>query len=318
MEWTCAHLPIRLRLQYTAERLHTRVARRMPSCESESMIGRSSWDGNERMKMVASCQHSKWLAHYERRPQAALRLVCIPFAGGGVAAFRLWEPYLPASVELVTVQLPGRESRVREAPMRSVAAVVEEVAPLVLAGDRRPMVIFGHSVGAIIGFELARRLQEREPGLVRHLAVSGRGAPQVPVPSRKFELDDDTFRVELASYGGTPASVLADRNLMAGFLPGIRADFEINETYRYVEGPNLTCPLTVFAGTDDPLVPCDWVPAWVQNTTNRCDIHWIEGGHFFIRKRLAEVLVPLLQALRGHDGAVQPAAAASVQWEERR
>jgi len=251
---------------------------------------------------------SAWLTRFEPKPHASVGFVCVPFAGGGATSFRGWSAHVPANVELVALQLPGRETRLREPPLCSMAAVVEQVAPVLQQLDR-PLVIFGHSVGAIIAFELARTLQAHDPALVSHLIVSGRGAPEIPVPSRKFALPDHQLRAELASYGGTPSSVLADRELMAALLPGIRADLQINETYRYEPGPRLSCPLTVLAGTLDPIVPREWVASWASHTSGAHEMHWIEGDHFFIREQFADVIPRLRRVLDVRPSSVRLAQA---------
>jgi surfactin synthase thioesterase subunit len=234
-------------------------------------------------------------------------LVCIPYAAAGSSAYRDWSSALPEWIEVVSIQLPGREARLREPSLRCARDVAAQLAPVVAEAAPGPLAVFGHSMGAAIAFELARRLAERVPEALAHLIVSGRGAPHIPVPTRKFQLDDDGLIAELASYGETPQVVLNDRALMLAMLPAIRADFEITEMYVSNGEPPLSLPMTVLAGTADPLVPTERIAPWASHTTAPCTIHWFEGGHFFIRQH-QQAMVAIIRAVLAEPAGLARAA----------
>lgn len=256
--------------------------------------------GNMLATSRPSPHESRWLVRHVPRPEARLRLLCIPCAGAGAVSYRAWAMSLPEEIELITVQLPGRESRLREAPLRSAQAVAREIAPLVLDEIEPPLAIFGHSMGSVIAFELAHALEAIDASRLVHLFVSARGAPHIPVKSRKYALSDADFHRELAAYGGTPESVLSNRPFMQALLPAIRADFEITEAYEYACRPKLRCPITVFGAPDDRLIPAESMAPWRHETSAACNLHWIDGGHFFVRSKLSQVLGIVLATLGIH------------------
>jgi medium-chain acyl-[acyl-carrier-protein] hydrolase len=225
-----------------------------------------------------------WLPY--RRPNAAARwrLVCLPFAGGGAGAFRPWADGLPLTVDVCAVQPPGRETRFREPPFtdlrRYVAALADALAPLF----DLPVTLYGHSMGALAAFELAREFRRRDgPGPAR-LVVSGRAAPHLP-PRRKplHILPDREFRAELKSLGGTPPAVIDNDDLMAALLPTLRADFTAHETYESMEELPLDCSILAVTGAEDTLAPAADVDEWRRHTRAAFDLRVLPGGHFFIQ-----------------------------------
>lgn len=228
-------------------------------------------------------------------PAARTLLFCAPFAGGGAATFRTWGPKLaPAGVHVYGARLPGRESRLRDPPLASVAAVVGA-----LAGELRGLVqqhaqtgsdarvaLFGHSFGSLVAYELAHALAAT-PVPVARLFVGGRPAPDQPQRLAPIHhLDDDAFAEGLVRYGGTPAAILDDPELRAAYLPALRADFTALETYACPAGAArapLAVPLTVVNGADDALAPPDSAAAWGRHTSGPLDAHTVPGGHFFLK-----------------------------------
>jgi medium-chain acyl-[acyl-carrier-protein] hydrolase len=228
-----------------------------------------------------------------------VRLVCLPFAGGGASAFRSWGDDLPLTVEMCAVQPPGRESRFREPAFTRlkdyVAAVADAVRPLFDV----PVVVFGHSMGAIAAFELAREFRRRNVATPLGLVVSGRGAPHLPFRRPPLHaLPDVEFRAELRKLGGTPTAVLDNDELMGAFLPTLRSDFTAHEMYSYVDEPPLDCPILAVAGADDTLAPPADVAEWRQHTGVGFESHALPGGHFFLqthRPMLMRLLAAFLQ-----------------------
>jgi medium-chain acyl-[acyl-carrier-protein] hydrolase len=207
--------------------------------------------------------------------------VCFPHAGAGAAAYMAWSRLLPPGVGLRVAQLPGREARFREPAHRDVHALTRELMPSVKALARQPVVLFGHSLGALIAFEVAREM--RRAGLPQpvHLYVSGRHAPHLPLRRRAtWNLDDGALIATLRELGGTPEAVLADPELFSLLVPVLRADLEMNEGYAYRPGEPLAAPITAFAAASDPRAAPEEVAAWEQQTTGRFAFVQLEGGHF--------------------------------------
>lgn len=240
----------------------------------------------------------RWIQRPRPRPGARLRLFCLAHAGGGASTFRGWADALPASVEVCPVQLPGREDRVAERPFERIDPLVEALAGAVLRRDDLPFAVFGHSNGALIGFELARRLRRAGEPQPVHLFASGRRAPDVPSRTRPtHQLPDDEFLAELRALGGIPEQVLAHPELLALVLPLLRADVTLTETYEFREEPPLELPITAYTGLDDPRAAREEVEAWSRHTARAFAVRTFPGGHFFIFSERARVLETLARDL---------------------
>jgi medium-chain acyl-[acyl-carrier-protein] hydrolase len=240
----------------------------------------------------------RWVALASAPGRLRLRLFVFPHAGAGTAGYRPWAGALPPDVQLALVQLPGREARLAEPPLTRMRALVDALVPALGPHLDVPFAFFGHSMGAHVAFETARalRAEGREP---ERLVASGNRAPHLPFPRpRIHHLPDDRILAEFQRLGGTPAEVLADRQLMALLLPVLRADLELCETYRFEPGPSLTCPLTVFGGTRDPDVPPAALDAWREHTTGPFARRLFDGGHFFLQEARQQVLAALRDVLQ--------------------
>ncbi len=227
--------------------------------------------------------HRGWLTIHQPRPDARLRLFCVPFAGAGASMFRTWAAHLPEAVEVCAVQLPGRENRVHEPLYTDMTRLVPAAADALSPHLTKPFAFFGHSMGAHVAFELTRALRRRGGPLPRHLYVSGRWAPQIPPRDPPtYDLPDAEFRQELRRLNGGRQAASESSELTTALLPMIRADFAICETYAYEEGPPLACPIAAWGGANDPDVTVADVQAWRDQTTTSfsCDI--MPGDHFFL------------------------------------
>ncbi len=224
-------------------------------------------------------------------PGRQMRLFCFSYAGGNAFNFLRWQESLGNSIEVAAVQLPGRGARIAEPPIASMSTLLRALAPVLAQRDEMPFAFFGHSVGALVAFELTRYLQLHGLNLPRHLFLSGCQAPQFRSPSRQLHLlSDDAFMAVLGQYNGTPPEVLQNTELMQLLLPTIRADFALAEDYRYRPGPLLPVPISVFAGRDDDNKAPGQVEGWAKESAEACQVSWFNGGHFFVNSDRDAVL----------------------------
>lgn len=237
---------------------------------------------------------SRWIAGLDQPGE--IRLVCLPHAGGGSRAYRPWQAALAPGIAVCPALLPGREGRWSEPAATRMAQLVEPLAEALAAADRRPLAIFGHSMGAAVGYALACRLaaDPQAPTPIR-LLVSGRPAPQLrPRLSPAHALPTPAFVQRLRSLNGTPSEVLAEQALLAALLPMLRADFAVNETYRPEPGTRLDVPVTAFGGIADPLAEPDELLAWREVTRGPFELRLFDGDHFYLNADPD----PLLGAIR--------------------
>ncbi|MBD1915174.1 MULTISPECIES: thioesterase [Cyanophyceae] len=246
-----------------------------------------------------------WFKCLNPSSREALRLFCFPYAGGNSAIFRPWLNQLPASaqIELCPLHLPGREARLRELLVTDLAALVQTLSQALQPHLDQPFAFFGHSLGALISFELARQLQAQGAPLPLHLFVSGCRAPQLLRNKGLHTLPDQALLAELQALKGTPQQVLNNPELMQWLLPTLRADFSIFETYIYHEQRPLACDISVFGGLNDLEAPAASLPAWRQHTSLSFSQHVLPGDHFFLHthydlmlKIIADRLKPAIAA----------------------
>lgn len=232
-----------------------------------------------------------WLVVSRPLPQAPMRLFCLPYAGGGTAVYNTWHRYLPDTVELVSVRLPGRESRLMERPFTQLDALLPELGAALAEVSDKPFALFGHSMGAMIAFELTRWLRREKRPLPAKLLVSGFRAPHLP-PNRPpiHHLPNAEFIAEMKLLGGTPQEVLAHTELLDLLLPLLRADFTLVERYVWEEERPLTLPITAFGTPNDPIATPAQLAAWQQHTSGAFATHLFSGDHFYLRKQTANLL----------------------------
>jgi medium-chain acyl-[acyl-carrier-protein] hydrolase len=239
-------------------------------------------------------QTPPWLAFHRPNPGASLRLFCFPYAGGSAQIYRAWTGLLP-TVEVCPVQLPGRGRRMKEGSFTSLVPLVENLARDLLPQLDKPFAFFGHSMGALISFELARFLRREHGLLPAQLFLSARRAPQLPNTERPLhDLPEAEFIKELRLLDGTPEEVLEHRELLSLMLPFLRADFEVCETYAYQPEPALDCPITAFGGLQDHGVSRAQLDAWREHTTGAFSLRMFPGAHFFINDGSQSSLLQVL------------------------
>jgi medium-chain acyl-[acyl-carrier-protein] hydrolase len=217
----------------------------------------------------------------EPAPGARFRLFCLPYAGGGASVFKDWRLHGP-DVELLAVQLPGREGRYTERPIDDMAELIECLADGIGEALDRPFALFGHSLGALVAFELARHLRRTGGALPERLFVAASPPPQDPQGDRTYDLPDDEFVQFLRELAGTPQEVFELPGLLELALPVLRADFRIVDEYRYQPEPPLPCPIRAFAGIADAAAGPQVMEGWAAQTSSSFSLLTLPGGHFFL------------------------------------
>lgn len=242
-----------------------------------------------------------WFFCPRPNPSARLRLFGFPYAGGGALVYRQWAECLPAFVEFSAVELPGRGHRIKESPFATLEPLVESLAQAVSPYLDRPFSFFGHSLGALVGFELARHLRRRKGLEPAQLFASGASAPQLLSRSMALrDLPTPELLARLRELDGTPVALLDNSELMALMLPILRADFSVSETYAYYSEAPFSCPITVLGGEKDEGLDRERLEAWRSHTADAFSLRMLPGNHFFIhaeRERLLRILSTELRTL---------------------
>ncbi|OHB69488.1 MAG: hypothetical protein A2V70_10240 [Planctomycetes bacterium RBG_13_63_9] len=252
-----------------------------------------------------------WLPSLRANSGARLRLFCLAHAGGGASLFCRWSAGLPAAIEILPVQLPGHQQRLSEPPYREMEPLVEALSRVVQPYVDVPFALFGHSMGALIGFELARRLRRQYGVQAAGFLVAACRAPQLPLPQPSLhELPDaELIAAVQRRFGGVPEQVAGDAELMRLLVPALRADLAMVETYRYGEEVPLSCPICVLGGTDDPEVAASDLAAWRRQTYGSFSLRMFPGGHFFLDAARGSILRLVSRQLEPLLGGFSPGGA---------
>lgn len=234
----------------------------------------------------------EWLFALGSARSVRLRLICFPPAGLGPAVFKGWANELPPGVALYAVQLPGRTSRFREPAMTSIPELVRAIADAVARLPELPLAFFGHSMGAVLASEVARRLMELSRPVPRHLIVSGRRPPSRPDRHAPIgELPDAAFVAEIGRrYDGIPREILANPDVLALLLPSLRADIAALEKFQPGLRPPLPIPVSAFGGDSDPMTPLADIEAWQKETQAAFAMRVFPGGHFYLEAQRKAVV----------------------------
>jgi pyochelin biosynthetic protein PchC len=246
--------------------------------------------------MTSQDVQEKWIRRFGRRAGTGTELVCFPHAGGAASYFKPLADALTGSVDVASVQYPGRHERRLEPMVDSIDRLADLVAEVLALLPPRPRVLFGHSMGALVAFEVARRLPPEHSAAVRHLVASGRRAPSRYRAENVHTRDDAGVIEELVSLNGTEAVLLRDPDIVEMILPGVRADYRAVETYRHTAGSTVACPITALVGDADPKVSLEEAEAWREHTTDAFHMHVFPGGHFFLgpnARKINEMLTDL-------------------------
>ncbi|MFE3019121.1 thioesterase II family protein [Streptomyces sp. NPDC059256] len=232
---------------------------------------------------VSADKSALWFRRFvPNAEEAPIRLVCLPHAGGSAAYFLPFAHAFGARVDVLGVQYPGRQDRRREPCIDEMGALADAAFEALRPYLDRPVALFGHSMGATLGFELVRRIEAVADAQVVWLFASGRRAPARHGGQLVHHFDDDRLLAEVTELDGTDARVLDDDELMRSALPAIRADYKAAETYRLMENVRLHCPITALAGASDPKVTLDEARAWRRHAAAGFELRVYQGGHFFL------------------------------------
>jgi medium-chain acyl-[acyl-carrier-protein] hydrolase len=238
-----------------------------------------------------TAKFNSWVTCPFPQSKAALRIFCLPFAGGGATIYRSWGKLLGSTIEVCPIQLPGRENRFSEPAFIEVQALAKALAIQLKPFSDIPFVIYGHSMGALVAFELARVLRADGFSMPEALILGAHRAAHLPrTRETLYCLDDKTFIKKLQRFGGFSEEVLASEELMQLLMPTLKADFTLCDTYIYTEQEPLNCPIHVFAGAADLEAPPALMVAWCQHSSVDTKMHIFEAGHFFIRSDLERVV----------------------------
>jgi pyochelin biosynthesis protein PchC len=241
---------------------------------------------------------SDWLRRPRPRPLAPRRVVAFPHAGGAASFFGSWAADLPAGVELVAVQYPGRADRLDEPAIDRMGALADQAAEAVLTLADRPFVLFGHSMGALVAYEVALRVQRRTGMALAGLVVSGECGPALLTPGDRHLWSDQRLWDEVRRLNGTDARVLEHEELAAMVLPRLRGDYRLIEEYRPRLAELLDCPVTALVGDRDTEVTVEEARGWRDTTRSSFELQVFPGGdHFYLVRRRVQVIHHVLRCL---------------------
>jgi medium-chain acyl-[acyl-carrier-protein] hydrolase len=237
--------------------------------------------------------------------KAPYRVFCFPYAGGGYGVFSSWQRHCDGRLNILGVRLPGRGVRYNEAPYREFESLLNDLEIGMAPFLDRPFMLFGHSVGALVAYELARRVRTSARAPLLHLFVAACRAPHCRSPQSAVIdksdhlLDDRSLADKLATIGGMPANAVSKAELLRVSLPVIRADFQVYDSYRPPAEPSgLTCPVSALGGRSDLSdVPAESLQEWSRYTRGEFQLRWFAGGHFFLNPHVEDILKCVLEAL---------------------
>ncbi|MEV0441460.1 alpha/beta fold hydrolase [Streptomyces spectabilis] len=246
--------------------------------------------------MTTAASADLWVRSYHPAPAARRRLVCFPHAGGSASFYFPVSAALSEVADVIALQYPGRQDRHTERGIETIGEMADRIAEALRGHTTLPLTFFGHSMGAVLAFEVARRLEKDGQAPV-HVFASGRRAPSRFRPENVHQRDDDGIIAEMRKLSGTDPRVLGDEELLRMVLPAIRSDYTAIETYRAEAGAQIGSPITVLVGDDDPRTTLDEARAWEPHTLGSFDMKVFSGGHFYLTDHAQDVIAVLKEHL---------------------
>lgn len=245
---------------------------------------------------------SPWIRR-SARAAPAVRLICLPYAGAGASVYRDWPGLLPDSVEVLALQLPGREDRAREDAPADLPTLVRTCAIALRPFCTTPYVLYGHCAGALLAHDVAQEMTERFGVRPRRLIAAAQPAPYVtPVQAPLHELPDEEFTEAVRLRGGLPEALLANPAMLEFLLPMLRADFALWERYGHERRPTLPCPVTTVRGRDDTVVSGGLAQTWGECTEQGHEHHEVDGGHYFVSRMTPAAARTIAHAVLDSEG----------------
>jgi acyl transferase domain-containing protein/surfactin synthase thioesterase subunit len=242
--------------------------------------------------------NQRWFKFSQRNSKPLFRLFCFSHAGSGASAFNSWSDKFPAEIEVCPIQLPARENRIKEAPFTRLQPLIQTLTPLIEPYLDLPFAFFGHSMGGLISFELARELRRRNWQTPACLFVGACCAPHIPDLELPIHpLPEPKFIDVISSYNGVPESILKNLKLMQMFIPTLRADLEVLETYFHTREELLESPIYAFGGFKDSKVSPVQIAAWEQETKAKFSLKMFDDDHFFVRGKEDEIIATIKAAI---------------------
>ncbi|MGB0562560.1 MAG: thioesterase II family protein, partial [Spirulinaceae cyanobacterium] len=239
-----------------------------------------------------------WLINLKPNPTATCRLFCFPYNSGSIAAFYAWPEALPETVEVYGIQLPGGADRRHEEPPSCIAAVVKALAPLLLPYLDRPFAFYGHSLGALIAFEMAQAIYQQTGRSPAHLLVGSWGAPHLPHPYPNLQHHSDREIItQILPLVDVPEAVLSNADTMRSLLPLLKAGARLYEDYQYPPRAPLNCPITAFGGAEDRMITPDLLRGWQQQTHGPFQLRILPGNHLFLHSAESILMENLTECL---------------------
>lgn len=247
--------------------------------------------------MTTPSQSSLWIRNFHPAPTARTRLICLPHAGGSASYYFPMSAALSPEFDVYSVQYPGRQDRYKEPFVETIDALADQVYDALTALPDAPTAFFGHSMGAVVAFELARRYEARSESPPVTVFASGSRAPSLY--GDEWEPADDADLLEvMRDLGGTDPRVLANPDLLVTFLPAFGNDYRALAAYHRAADIGITAPIVVMTATDDPKTSEAGARAWLQHTTGGGEVHTFTGGHFYLEKQPQRVVEVVAATLR--------------------
>ncbi|MFJ7999358.1 thioesterase II family protein [Streptomyces sp. NPDC096310] len=247
--------------------------------------------------MATSTEESLWIRCFHPAPESPGQLLCFPHAGGSASFYFPLSEQLAPVAEVFAVQYPGRQDRLKESSPRDIGVMADRIYAAVRTQlGARPTTFFGHSMGAVLAFEVARRF-EADGGEISRLFASGRRAPSRHRDEDVHRRTDDGIVAELKSMSGTNTALLGDEEILRMILPALRSDYQAIETYRCAPGVTLRAPISAFTGDSDPKTSLEEAEEWRGHTTGAFDLRVFPGGHFYLSAQAPSVVAVLREHL---------------------